>query len=48
MRNILFSTIIICLSALHLRVSCGAVIYVRKGDKAIALGEYYLAADNYR
>lgn len=48
MRNILFSTIIICLSALHLLVSCGADTYVRKGDKAMALGEYYIAAENYR
>lgn len=48
MRNISFLTIILCLSALHLLVSCGADTYIRKGDKALALGEYYLAAENYR
>ncbi len=28
--------------------SCGADAFMRKGDKALALGEYYVAAENYR
>ena len=48
MRNISFFTITLCLLALHLLASCGADTYVRKGDKAFALGEYYVAAENYR
>lgn len=48
MRKISFPFIIFCLSVLHLLASCGADTYVRKGDKALALGEYYIAAENYR
>ncbi len=36
------------LSLLHLLTSCGADAVERKGDKAFALGEYYLAGDYYR
>lgn len=48
MRNIPISTITLCLLTLLLVSSCGADSFVRKGDKALALGEYYLAAENYR
>lgn len=48
MRNILSFTIIIMAVTLQLLTSCGAEFYVKKGDKAFALGEYYVAAENYR
>ena len=34
--------------ALQWLASCGPDAYMRKGDKALALGEYYVAAENYR
>lgn len=34
--------------ALLMMVSCGADTYERKGDRAGAIGEYFVAADNYR
>lgn len=48
MRKTFSSTITIMAVTLHLLVSCGADLYVKKGDKALALGEYYVAAENYR
>ena len=36
------------LLAVSLLVSCSAETLVKKGDKAEALGEYFLAADYYR
>lgn len=41
-------TIILCCMALQWLASCGPDAFVRKGDKAMALGEYYVAAENYR
>lgn len=40
--------LILAIVALQMLVSCGADSYVRKGDKALALGEYYVAAEHYR
>lgn len=40
--------IILCFLSLHWLASCGPDAYMRKGDKALALGEYYVAAENYR
>ena len=42
LKNILLSTLIVLLA------SCNADTFEKKGDKAEALGEYFLAADYYR
>ena len=38
----------LCGISVQLLSSCGADAFMRKGDKAFALGEYYTAAENYR
>ncbi len=48
MKNINYILLILVVSALHLLSSCGADAIERKGDKAFALGEYYMAGDYYR
>lgn len=45
-RHILIITL--CGIVVQLLSSCGADAFMRKGDKALALGEYYVAAENYR
>lgn len=42
-----FSNIVLLLLTIIL-VACNADTYEKRGDKSLALGEYYLAADNYR
>ncbi|MBR1839781.1 MAG: OmpA family protein [Prevotella sp.] len=39
---------IVTFAALILLAACNADTYEKKGDKALALGEYYLAADYYK
>lgn len=49
LKNILHSSLFILHSTLIvLLASCNADTFEKKGDKSLALGEYYLAADYYR
>lgn len=48
MRKRHFFIITLCGIAVQMLTSCGADAFMRKGDKALALGEYYVAAENYR
>ena len=49
LKNILYSSLFILHSTLIvLLASCNADTFEKKGDKSLALGEYYLAADYYR
>ncbi len=48
MRKRHFFIITLCGIVVQMLTSCGADAFMRKGDKALALGEYYVAAENYR
>lgn len=48
MQKTLSFTIAMAAVALQMLVSCGADTYMKRGDKALAIGEYYVAAENYR
>ncbi len=48
MRKRHFFIITLCGIVAQMLSSCGADAFMRKGDKALALGEYYVAAENYR
>lgn len=48
MRQSYIITFSAALFVAQMLLSCGADAYMRKGDKALALGEYYVAAENYR
>ena len=46
MKHIRRNTMLLLISSLLL-MSCGADKYMKKGEKFLALGEYYAAADQF-